>query len=132
MSLAMRLFYLLIAITFMLVGCKPNNHAIQTKRVLLDDALIRIELSPEIAKVETPLLLQVSGESIKAISGEIVGVSMYMGKVPLVFSRKETNWRSEFLLGACSDPKMTWQIILTVEFDNGKKQTIKQQLESSW
>ena len=132
MSLVMRLFYLLIAITFALMGCQPNSNGTQTSHVLMHNDLLQIELSPEIARVETPLLLRISGNSIKAISGEIVGVSMYMGKVPLMFSHNNGNWQAEFLLGACSDPKMKWQIVLTVEFADGKKQTIKQELESSW
>lgn len=132
MSLTMRLFYLFFALSFTMAGCKPINNNASSSRVLVEDSTLRITLSPELARVESPLLLTLTGSDVVAVSGEIVGVSMYMGKVPLIFSHESGNWQAEFLLGACSDPRMKWQIILTVEFENGKKQTVKQELESSW
>jgi hypothetical protein len=66
------------------------------------------------------------------VNGELSGVAMYMGKIPLRFSKKNNSWQAEFLLGACTDPAMLWQIELELHFADGKKRMIKQQFHSSW
>ena len=128
----MRLFCMLFALTLTLLACTPATTDTSSSRVLFADSALQIMLSPALARVETPLRLTLTANNVIAIKGEIVGVSMYMGKVPLIFSHESGNWQAEFLLGACSDPKMKWQIVLTVEFADGRKQTVKQELESSW
>ena len=128
----MRLFCMLFALTLTLLACTPATTDTSSSRVLFADSALQIMLSPALARVETPLRLTLTANNVIAIKGEIVGVSMYMGKVPLIFSHKHGNWQAGFLLGACSDPKMKWQIVLTVEFADGRKQTVKQELESSW
>jgi hypothetical protein len=44
----------------------------------------------------------------------------------------DTAWQAEFLLGACSDPKMLWQVELELTLTDGKKRLLKQQFHSSW
>lgn len=62
-------------------------------------------------------------KSIKKVIGFIEGKSMYMGKIPLLFS--EPNMQDEvqatFMLGSCSDPKMIWQTRVEVHYDDGSK-----------
>ncbi|WP_166839613.1 hypothetical protein [Rheinheimera pleomorphica] len=91
-----------------------------------------LQLSPASAPVETPLQLQLSAIGLAKVSAELTGVSMYMGRVPLRFTQQGEVWQAEFLLGACSDPKMQWQLQLELEFVDGEKRTVKQQFYSSW
>ena len=100
--------------------------------MLIDDAGVQLSLTPGAAPVEQPLQLVLNADDVIAVTGEVIGVSMYMGRVPLQFSRQQNNWQSEFLLGACSDPDMQWQVQLELEYANGEKRTLKQQFQSSW
>ncbi|WP_240223879.1 hypothetical protein [Rheinheimera hassiensis] len=99
---------------------------------LLNDSTIQLELSPGHAPVETPLLLQLTAADVLSVSGELTGVSMYMGKVPLRFSQHQGMWQAEFLLGACSDPDMLWQLQLEVQFADGQTRRLTEQFHTSW
>lgn len=128
----MRLFYLVLLAICAVSGCQPADKAPISSRLLIDEASVQLQLTPADAPVETPLQLQVYGEGIAEITGEISGISMYMGRVPLKFRRHDTAWQAEFLLGACSDPKMLWQVELELTLTDGKKRLLKQQFHSSW
>jgi hypothetical protein len=128
----MRLFYLVLLVIGVVSGCQPADKDPVSSRLLIDESTVRLQLSPADAPVETPLKLKVSGEDIVEITGEISGLSMYMGRVPLKFSQHESAWQAEFLLGACSDPKMLWQVELELTLTDGKKRLLKQQFHSSW
>lgn len=60
---------------------------------------------------------------IENITGFIEGKSMYMGKIPLLFSSPDNQNEVEatFMLGSCSDPNMTWRTWIEVEFKDGSK-----------
>lgn len=128
----MPLFYLLFVVLFSLGGCQPAEVAPPASLTLFKDNNILLQLSPASAPVETPLQLQLSATGLAKVSAELTGVSMYMGRVPLRFTQQGEVWQAEFLLGACSDPKMQWQLQLELEFVDGKKRTVKQQFYSSW
>ena len=128
----MRLFYLVLLAICVLSGCQPADKDPVSSRLLIDESTVQLKLTPADAPVETPLQLTVSGEDIAEINGEISGLSMYMGRVPLKFSQRGTAWQAEFLLGACSDPKMLWQVELELTLTDGKKRLLKQQFHSSW
>lgn len=100
--------------------------------MLLEDADIQLRLTPGNAPVETPLQLQIIAPQLAAVHAELTGLSMYMGRIPLRFTQQGDVWQAEFLLGACSDQNMQWQLQLQLEFSDGKKRTIKQQFRSSW
>ncbi len=93
---------------------------------------MQLQLTPAEAPVETPLQLQLSAKDVVAISGELTGISMYMGRIPLRFTQHNELWQAEFLLGACSEPAMLWQVELELSFANGEKHKVKQQFHSSW
>lgn len=128
----MRLFYLVLLAICAVSGCQPADKAPSLSRLLFSEPKLSLQLTPGDAPVETPLQLIVSGEDIAAVTGEISGISMYMGRVPLKFSQHESAWQAEFLLGACSDPKMLWQVQLELTLTDGKKRLLKQQFHSSW
>ncbi|MBZ9610940.1 hypothetical protein [Rheinheimera maricola] len=128
----MRLIYCLLMFACGLSGCQPIDTAPGTPLILLQDSQLQLQLIPEHAPVETLLQLQLISSELASVTGELNGVTMYMGRVPLRFSRQGKLWQADFLLGACSDPEMQWQVQLELEFINGKKRSIKQQFRSSW
>ncbi|GAB2914740.1 hypothetical protein [Rheinheimera gaetbuli] len=101
--------------------------------LVFHSADITLTLTPGHAPVETPLTLSVMANGLAAVTGELSGVTMYMGIVPLRFSQiAENQWQAEFLLGACSDPDMQWQLVLHLQNEQGIKTTLKHTLQSSW
>jgi hypothetical protein len=128
----MRLMSVLMLLFFILSGCKPENDIPNARLVLQHDADLHIQLTPATAPVETPLKLLITAANATAISGVLRGDSMYMGEVPLRFYQQDGMWQADFLLGACSDPTMIWQLQLELEFADGKKRLLKQQFQSSW
>ncbi len=129
----MRLFYLIFLLLICAVSCKPTAKMPVSPVILLQTDQLQLQLSPAGAPVETPLTLTLTAEQLVRAQGELSGVSMYMGVIPLRFTAISADqWQAEFLLGACSDPHMRWQLVIQLEYANGEKHTIKQQLQSSW
>lgn len=117
---------------FAIVSCQPVDITDDSSYLLYSDPELALQLTPGNAPVETPLQLHLNAKNVVSVSGEITGISMYMGKIPLKFSQQQEVWQSEFLLGACSESNMLWQLELDVLFEGGEKLKIKQQLTSSW
>jgi hypothetical protein len=128
----MRQFSLSFAVLVLMLACKPVTNRTDAPLLLLDDAGMQLLLTPAAAPVETPLMLILSAEQVIAVTGELNGVSMYMGRIPLQFTLHNGQWQAEFFLGACSDPAMLWQVQLEMEFADGEKRSLKQQFHSSW
>ncbi|MEH8017708.1 hypothetical protein MN202_10715 [Rheinheimera muenzenbergensis] len=129
----MRLFYLLILLALCAISCTPATTAPTSPRQLLHSDGINLTLAPGHAPVETPLTLTLEAEGLTAVSGELTGVNMYMGRVPIRFSQLAANsWQAEFLLGACSEPDMQWQLVLQLQDQQGQNVTLKQTFQSSW
>ena len=131
-----------IAVSFsllILLACQPPKGD-SSLLVLYQQADLAVNLSPAAAPVETPLLITVqSDRPVTAISAELTGVSMFMGLIPLRFQKLSTDdlagseqWQAVFLLGACADPAMIWQLNLTVLLADGQKLLINERFNSSW
>lgn len=129
------LFGLLLAST----ACQPPlNDSSQAE--LLQTATLQLAVSPARIPVETPLSMTLrSSETLRQVSGELKGVSMYMGRIPLQWRQAETTatpeinaWTTEFFLGACSDPTMLWQLDLWLEYADGRREMQTVQFSSSW
>lgn len=125
---------LLFVCLVLLPGCEPTEPAQTSSRLLVEQGNLQLVLTPATAPVETPLTLALhTRQKIIAIEAEITGVSMYMGKVPLRFTEQsDGNWQAQFLLGACSEPAMQWQLHLTAQYADGNKVSVKQRFTSSW
>lgn len=129
----MRLFYLLISVWLCAISCTPAPSVEPAANLLLDVDGLRLSVSPGHVPVETVLTLTLRADGLSAVTGELTGVTMYMGTVPLRFSQiAENQWQAEFLLGACSEPDMQWQLMLQLENKHGEKSTLKHTLQSSW
>ena len=71
-----------------------------------------ITWQPELPRAEQPILfsLQLPTELMPELS-EVRGVSMYMGRIPLMWHEVQPgHWQATLLVGACSEPNMTWQL----------------------
>lgn len=129
----MRLFYLIILCLFVLVACKPTVKSADTTRLLISGQGVALHVSPARLTVETPLTLTLHASNISGIQAELSGLNMYMGRVPVKFMQiSDTEWQAVFLLGACSEPEMKWQLVLQLTDTAGNKRQIAETLDVYW
>ncbi len=121
---------------FVLSGCEgqqPSTVIVPDRTILLEGVTLKI--SPGQIPVETLLKLHLQSEQpLQQISAELTGVSMYMGRIPLRFIQDSTTglWQTEFMLGACADPKMIWRLTLTLTDVAGQTRQLVTEFQSSW
>lgn len=126
-----------------LVACQPSDND-SSQHPLLQTETLQLFISPAAVPVETPLTMTlVAPADIVAVRGELQGVSMYMGRIPLQWRKAAdtqsengrvttTQWHTTFLLGACRDPNMEWALQLWLEDARGARQMQQVRLHSSW
>ncbi|MGF1689837.1 hypothetical protein [Photobacterium kagoshimensis] len=68
----------------------------------------------EALKADAPIIIQIDNTNVKPV-GIVEGVSMYMGSVPVVFTKNDRGWQGEFTVPACMHDKMEWVIKITQE-----------------
>ncbi len=108
----------------------------QTVLQLHQDKQVRVLLSPADAPVEEILNLTVSlaeGWNIK--QAEVTGLSMHMGTIPVMFNAVDGQpslYRAEMVLGACSQPKMQWQLQLKLHHASHDERLLLLPFYSSW
>ncbi|RUO36503.1 hypothetical protein CWE11_01425 [Aliidiomarina sanyensis] len=68
---------------------------------------------------ETRIQLRLElSQPTRIVRSEIVGESMYMGRIPVQWGARSTEskvWETEVFLGACTDPQMIWALRIQVE-----------------
>lgn len=134
----MRLVFLAWLI-FALTGCQPKLKD-SSQTTLLQTPALQLLVSPAQIPVETPLTMTLqSSAELTSVTGELQGVSMYMGRIPLQWRQagvttgtEATVWTAEFFLGACSDPAMQWQLQLWLDYADGQRESQTVQFSSSW
>jgi hypothetical protein len=132
MRLLVLAFYLLC-----LVGCSEEKAASRTQVLQLHkDTQVSVSLSPADAPVEEILSWTVKlSEGWQIKQAEVTGLSMSMGTIPLLF--KATNGQSDFfqaemVLGACSQPRMKWQLQLKLLHATEGEKILLLPFYSSW
>ena len=135
-----RLLLLLFSMS-LLISCNKAPNGKTQAAIVVSTADWQLMLNDHRAPVETPLIfsLNFSPDISKVpvnIQAELVGVSMYMGKIPLQFSKTAkqsgNHYKAEFLLGACSIRKMQWQLSLNIRYDDASVDTETAVFYSSW
>lgn len=124
---------------FVVSACQPKN-ASKPPMQLLDTEPLALWITPGNIPVEHPLQLTLMlQQPVQQVAAEITGLSMYMGRIPLRFTRVDTlqnhwteQWQADFLLGACSEPQMKWQLKLTVLYQTGEQVELIHTFSSSW
>jgi hypothetical protein len=117
-------------------GCTDQSKPIAMtadRVIVLDD--IQLQVSPGHIPVETLLKMQLKSQSpLVMVSAELTGVSMYMGRIPLRFIQDPATelWHADVMLGACSDPNMTWQLELILTDLQGQSRQLTTNFQSSW
>jgi hypothetical protein len=120
----------LLLITFVLMACSPAAKKVELARKVVDVAQYQLVYTPGQPTPETLLELAIGGD-IKSVRGEIVGLDMSMGKIPLFFKQiEQSQFVAQFLLGVCSDPDMFWQVRITVTKQDGSEQVLTDKFQA--
>lgn len=101
--------------------CVVERHAC---RFTAQENNVSVAISPAPIKVETELLIELNNSSlIQDVSNAYIeGVSMYMGKIPVLFELNNDNdWHATTMLGMCSEPNMQWRLVLEVTLSGSDK-----------
>lgn len=129
----MRVFYLIILYLVVLVGCQPTVKTANTTRLVLSEQGIVLHVSPARLTVETPITLTLNASDLSDIQAELTGINMYMGRVPVKFTQlSSTEWQAVFLLGACTEPDMKWQLAVQLTDNSGNQRHFEETLQVHW
>lgn len=132
MRLIVLCFYLLS-----LVGCTKENQPQQQDVLQLhQDDKVLVSISPANAPVEEILswTIKLSGDW-KIKHAEVTGLSMSMGTIPLQFKAVAGDghtYTTEMVLGACTQPRMQWQLQLTLLHATQGEHMVLLPFYSSW
>ncbi len=123
---------LLFVANFLLAGCSPapklaSNYVepqciTGQSQCQFDTRFGQFHLLFNVNKVtseqEFQILVQGSelAENLQ-LTAYLEGKNMYMGKIPLFFryDPQQDSYVSDAILGSCSEPKMSWQLVLTLD-----------------
>lgn len=84
---------------------------------------------------ETPITLTLElPEDVIVSASEIRGLSMYMGRIPVVWQEQaDGTWQARILLGACTDPQMVWQLQINLVHKHSEQHTrVLIPFQSNW
>ena len=87
--------------------CKNNTPCIFANQ-------IKVWLSEETLSPETPFSIYAklpAGVTITA--AKLEGVTMYMGYIPVQFTKHSNIWLANTMVGICSEQNMVWKLVLT-------------------
>ncbi len=130
----------LVALTFYLLcfmGCtqqkQPERHEVLQ---LHQDEITKVSLSPAKAPVEEVLNWTIElAEGWQVKQAEVTGLSMSMGTIPLLFKAEDGKpglYSTEMVLGACSQPRMQWQLQLRLLHATEGEKVLLLPFYSSW
>ncbi|MBY0418113.1 MAG: hypothetical protein K2W88_08660 [Pararheinheimera sp.] len=100
------------------------------------DTQVSVNLNPADAPVEEILnwtIKVADGWQIK--QAEVIGLSMSMGTIPLLFKALDGQpgvYNAEMVLGACSQPRMKWQLQLKLLHATQGEKLLLLPFYSSW
>jgi hypothetical protein len=104
--------------------CETGKDVNESCRYEVGEAEFWLTTSDLKMRVETPLELRLrSSVPVQVESSELRGLSMYMGRIPVIWEPVNAHeWRAQLQLGACTDPDMRWQLELNLTNENGSHQ----------
>ncbi len=124
---------LCLCLIFLAGACTPQTPAAQSQR-LVQKGPAALIYQPARLQTESPLQLDIhtppGWQLHKAV---LVGLSMDMPTLPLFFNRQQNadptqlTWQTQFLLGACADEQMRWQLDLLFIDEKGAEQRLSDQ-----
>ncbi len=85
-----------------------------------------LQAEPAIIKTENEITFSLSFDDPSNVvikTARLEGKDMYMGVIPVFFTKVGEQYRGGAMLGACMHDKMVWQMFVEIEVD-GKPQTL--------
>ncbi|WP_127022683.1 hypothetical protein [Rheinheimera mangrovi] len=130
-------FFVLAFYLFCLAACSEQKPQLQSEVLQLhQDQNVSVSLSPADAPVEEILNWTIElSDGWKIKQAEVTGLSMSMGTIPLVFKAvagQSQLYSTEMVLGACSQPRMQWQLQLTLLHATEGEKLLLLPFYSSW
>lgn len=99
-------------------SCQPNEPCDYSNKAKI--WLPETDLSPE-----TPFNINLSiPEGSVIIDAKLEGVTMYMGYIPVTFSRLADIYQAQTMVGICSEKNMEWKLRLQLQDSEGNTQHI--------
>ena len=99
-------------------SCENNSHCYYPNNA--EVWLSNPDVSPEL-----PFAINLKlPKGAKNLSAKLEGVTMYMGFIPLQFKQKGQVWVADTMVGSCSEPVMTWKMMLTYTTGDNQPQTL--------
>ena len=99
-------------------SCENNSHCYYPNNA-------EVWLSNPAVSPELPFAINLKlPKGAKNLSAKLEGVTMYMGFIPLQFNQKGQVWVADTMVGACSEPVMTWKMMLTYTTGDNQPQTL--------
>lgn len=108
----------------LLSGCNPQYTSIEEQTASAScnnnqpcryDNGIKVWLSDPTIAPESPFSVHVSlPENLQIEQAKLVGVTMYMGFIPLQFKSFQDHYMANTMVGICSEREMTWKLELNV------------------
>lgn len=121
---------LLLLLIFCFVSCTPQGGQQPDVRQVQKGAA-QLNYQPARLQTESPLSLAIrTPAGWQLHKATLVGLSMEMPRMPLFFTQavdsvpSQSNWQTQFLIGACADAQMTWRLELLFIDDKGAEQRL--------
>lgn len=115
-------------------ACTPQSMAGEGQRVVKKGS-VALVYQPARLVTEAPLALDIQTPAGWQLhKATLTGLSMDMPMMPLFFTKSTTasaniiKWQSQFLLGACADAQMTWQLELIFKDEAGAEQRLNDEV----
>ena len=115
---------LFLMLFFVLTGCDNANQKDQkallktncdTNQSCIYNTGVKVWLSDKIITPETPFSIYLDLPAhLKIDNAKLESITMYMGFIPQKFTKEATIYKSDTMVGICSEKNMLWQLVLNL------------------
>lgn len=115
---------LFLMLLFVLTGCDNANQKDQkallktncdTNQRCIYNTGVKVWLSDKNITPETPFSIYLDlPEHLKIDNAKLESITMYMGFIPQKFTKEATIYKSDTMVGICSEKNMLWQLVLNL------------------
>ena len=115
---------LFLMLFFVLAGCDNANQKDQkallktncdTNQRCIYNTGVKVWLSDKNITPETPFSIYLDlPDHLKIDNAKLESITMYMGFIPQKFTKEATIYKSDTMVGICSEKNMLWQLVLNL------------------
>lgn len=115
---------LFLMLFFVLTGCDNANQKDQkallktncdTNQRCIYNTGVKVWLSDKNIPPETPFSIYLDLPAhLKIDNAKLESITMYMGFIPQKFTKEATIYKSDTMVGICSEKNMLWQLVLNL------------------